>query len=189
LLANRASASVKRTTGAEGLPGIEEILKRARSAKGVEAGILAGTGEHPLPVKRRRRRNKKSKNMESSGKPESKAKATFAEIAFWMEFGVKTATMVIPARPWMRLSMRKNRNRYRKLQGQLIKSILRGKISDRRAQRILGFALQRDLQSSIRELKTPPNSPLTIALKGSKNPLIDSGLFVRHIAWGDNRDR
>ena len=35
--------------------------------------------------------------------------------------------------------------------------------------------MKREIQQSIRQLRTPPNSPLTIAMKGSSNPLINTG--------------
>jgi hypothetical protein len=50
----------------------------------------------------------------------------------------------------------------------------KGDASKRAVLAKLGAMAQGDIHSEIRSLRTPPNSPVTIALKGSSNPLIDS---------------
>ena len=49
--------------------------------------------------------------------------------------------------------------------------------------RTLGNKAQDDIKAEIVSLSTPPNSPLTIELKGSQNPLIDSGLMKDSVRW------
>ena len=39
------------------------------------------------------------------------------------------------------------------------------------------------LQQRIVDLKEPPNSPATIALKGSDNPLVDTGHMRQAVTW------
>ena len=39
------------------------------------------------------------------------------------------------------------------------------------------------IQKEITNLKEPPNSPATIAKKGSSNPLIDSGDMRKSVKW------
>ena len=45
----------------------------------------------------------------------------------------------------------------------------------RRANKINGLVVQRKIRQDIKAKKYAPNAPLTIALKGSKTPLVDSG--------------
>ena len=39
------------------------------------------------------------------------------------------------------------------------------------------------IQQRIKNLRTPPNSQLTIELKGSDNPLIDEGFMLNAVTW------
>jgi hypothetical protein len=47
----------------------------------------------------------------------------------------------------------------------------------------LGIVAQGDIQGEITSLMTPPNSPVTIALKGSSKPLIDTGEMRGAVTW------
>ncbi len=46
-----------------------------------------------------------------------------------------------------------------------------------------GLAAQAAIQNAIVALDEPPNSPQTIALKGSENPLIDTGHMVQSVTY------
>lgn len=47
----------------------------------------------------------------------------------------------------------------------------------------LGIVAQGDIQSEITSLRSPPNSAVTIARKGSSNPLIDTGAMRQAVTW------
>jgi hypothetical protein len=131
--------------------------------KGVEVGILAGTGEHPQAMKGQ----------------------TLAEIAFWNEFGAKRGKPDrIPARPAFRSAMWKNRSKYRRNIAKLLKGVFSGRITSEAAHAALGFEIQSDIQQSITDLVSPPNAEFTKKKKGSSNPLIDTGALRQHISWG-----
>jgi len=131
--------------------------------KGVEVGILAGTGEHP----------------------QAEHGQTLAEIAFWMEFGArKGQPNRIPSRPAFRLAMWKNKRKYKRQIANLLKGVYKGRITSDAAHAALGFEIQKDIQASITDLMTPPNAEETKKRKGSSNPLIDSGALRQHISWG-----
>lgn len=40
---------------------------------------------------------------------------------------------------------------------------------------LIGMSMKQDIQQEIINLREPPNSPITIARKGSSNPLVDTG--------------
>ena len=52
---------------------------------------------------------------------------------------------------------------------------------------ILGQEVQEELQDSIRELKSPPLAPSTIARKGFAKPLIDTSTMLRSVTHKVNK--
>lgn len=101
--------------------------------------------------------------------------------AVWNEFGTKGGASgggwggPIPERPFMRNSVRKNQGKYRTALKTSAAKILRGETALGVVMSKLGIVGQGDIQAEITSLSSPPNSPVTIALKGSSKPLIDSG--------------
>ena len=101
-------------------------------------------------------------------------------IAAANEFG----TFKIPERPALRNAFDNNRPALESLKLRLITGIYSGKLTAERALGLLGEQHQRNTQKSIRDLKTPPNAPFTIARKRSSNPLVDTGQYIgsiRHV--------
>lgn len=112
-----------------------------------------------------------------------KGKADEDEInkALWNEFGTRGGAAgggwggPIPERPFMRNAMRENKDKYRKQMREFAKRITRGEMTRDQALDQLGIIAQGDVLKSIKSLSDPPNSALTIELKGSANPLVDTG--------------
>jgi hypothetical protein len=75
----------------------------------------------------------------------------------------------------MRNAMRNNQGSYKSAMRTSAVKILRGETSLSTVLSKLGILAQGDIQAEITALMSPPNSPVTIALKGSSKPLIDSG--------------
>lgn len=101
--------------------------------------------------------------------------------AVWNEFGTRGGASgggwrgPIPERPFMRNAVRENRGKYRDALRSSAAKILTGKTQLRTVLSKLGILAQGDVQAEITSLQSPPNSPVTIKLKGSSNPLIDDG--------------
>jgi len=99
----------------------------------------------------------------------------------------------IPERPFLRNAMDNNRGKYQAnmvIAGQHVTEAI-AKGSDpaaamRQALSKLGIMAQGDIQEEITSLSSPPNSPTTIRLKGSSNPLIDSGEMRAAVTWKIN---
>ncbi len=144
---------IERKTPKDG--GIETLAKTKGAF--VKVGILSGTGEHP----------------------KAKHGQTIAEIAWWNEFGTKR----IPPRPFLRTGLNDNIRKYRSLFKAVLKNVLLRKMSYDMATSIIGETAQADVQAKITNLRSPENSPITIKLKGSSNPLIDERQLVQHIRW------
>jgi hypothetical protein len=89
----------------------------------------------------------------------------------------------IPERPFMRNSMRKNHSKYRAVMKKSALPILLGQTSPIAVLSKLGIMAVGDIQDEITSLSSPPNSPTTIRLKGSSNPLIDKGEMRGAVTW------
>lgn len=110
--------------------------------------------------------------------------------AIWNEFGTRGGRSgggwggPIPERPFMRNAMRNNQVRYVSIMKSLAKRMLEGgggNVQDMLAK--LGALAAGDIQAEITSLQSPPNSPVTIAKKGSSNPLIDTGEMRASVTW------
>ena len=97
------------------------------------------------------------------------------EVAFKNEFGQGN----IPERPFFR---RANKVMERSLAGLVKKAAKDGMITDGTVKKIAS-AHQGAVQESIIDLKDPPNSAQTIAMKGSSNPLVDTGLLGSSVTF------
>lgn len=140
---------------------------------------------------------KKSKNYDKLGKglggdpkvavgfPRSKADGADIMKAIYNEFGTRGGGWggPTPERPFMRNAMRNNKAKYQAAMRKSAAKILQGETSLSTVLNKLGALAQGDIQSEITTLKTPANSPVTIARKGSSNPLIDTGSMRQSVTW------
>ena len=83
----------------------------------------------------------------------------------------------------MRNSVRANRGKYRDALKTSAAKILRGETGLSVVMNKLGILAQGDIQGEITALSSPPNSPVTIARKGSSKPLIDTGAMRAAVTW------
>jgi hypothetical protein len=148
--------------------GLAEVTKNTKPG-GVKVGILKGTGEH---------------SKATGGQ-------TIAEIFFWNEFGTrdKQGRVKIPERPVMRTTMKSNGSAYRKIQAQILKGLLTGKLKVSLGEARLGLQVQSDLKNAIAQWVDPPNAPSTVALKGENNPLEDIGEMRNSVHWASSSSK
>jgi hypothetical protein len=83
----------------------------------------------------------------------------------------------VPARPWLSEAMARKRDNIRKVVTKASRSVAAGKIDATKALDLVGLYMVGQVQETISEGVSPANSPLTIELKGSSKPLIDTGLL------------
>ena len=100
-----------------------------------------------------------------------------AAVAAWNEFGTET----IPERPFFRNALAESeRSVGRILQGGLdTKKMV---VGEQLAGRV-GAHIQGKIRDSITALKEPPNAPETVRLKGSSDPLLDTGTLRNSVDW------
>ena len=136
-------------------------------------------------VERRRRKvlkpPRRRRSIVKVGFPAGASKSAVIMRAIWNEFGTKGGRSgggwggPIPERPFFRNAMRNNRDKYRAAMKAAARQILADEVTIGSVLRRLGVMTQGDVQASITALMSPPNSPVTIARKGSSKPLIDTG--------------
>lgn len=101
-----------------------------------------------------------------------------AQVAYWNEFG----TEHIPARPFFARGFVQAQKNIPKNFERLIRTVAKGGNEDMELEK-MGIAAQKTLQKSLMDMKSPPNSPKTIAKKGSANPLVHTRLMHNSISY------
>lgn len=111
------------------------------------------------------------------GFPAGKVEGDIVSRAIWNHYGTSGGGWggPIPARPFLLNAVRANRRKYLRAMATSASKLVRGETSLDTVLNKLGIVAQGDVQSEITNLKSPPNSPVTVRLKGSSNPLIDTG--------------
>lgn len=89
----------------------------------------------------------------------------------------------IPARPFIRNAARDNRQKYKRYITVGIQRIIEGRMTGKDLLNQLGRMGVADIQNSSVRLQKPGNAPLTIANKGSSNPLVDTGELQRKVTY------
>lgn len=101
-----------------------------------------------------------------------------AKIARVQEFGATIKrgdkTIVIPARPFMRLAWTKFNAQRKDVQKKIARQLVRGEIKPEQALGQIGLALEGCIVDSIRNGGWEPNAASTVKNKGFDKPLIDS---------------
>lgn len=103
-----------------------------------------------------------------------------ADIAAQNEFGAGP----VPARPFMRTSFDENEPGLVSASAKLAQAVIDGRFSPDQSARMLGELHQNQVVAKIDEIRTPKNSPATIAAKGSSKPLIDTGDMRAAVRYG-----
>lgn len=114
------------------------------------------------------------------GFPYEKSESGIINRAIFNEFGTSRG---VPERPFFRNAMKENKSAYKSLMRFEAKKIMQGQSDMRRALERLGLVAQGHIQQSIVGMRSPANSPVTVAAKGSSNPLIDTGEMRQSVTY------
>lgn len=147
----------------KGLERLQNLAAELKSRPEVKVGVLGTGSERP-------------------------GEMTNAEIGAIMEFGAPRAG--IPERSWLRATADLKRREWLTLLERVLRLTVKGRLTIDQALELVGQRAVADIQARIRRGAgiPPPNSPLTIALKGSSLPLVDTGRFVQGISYQVVRD-
>lgn len=103
-----------------------------------------------------------------------------AQVANWIEEGV--ASQNIPPRPYMRVGLRdalkkgENKQQF----DMMVKAVLDGR-SVMQAYRASSNAFENTLRKVMLDWDNPANAPLTVALKGFNDPLVETGELIANV--------
>lgn len=108
-----------------------------------------------------------------------------AYVATIQEFGAPAVN--IPPRPFMRPTVAQQKDTWVKILSQDVPKVAAGKMSAFDALDKVGIQAAADIQTTISNIYSPPNSPETIRQKGSSKPLIDTGYMYASVQNGVNK--
>jgi len=108
--------------------------------------------------------------------PESEGGLPVAQVAFWNNFGTRTA----PARPFIGNFIEDQQPTWAKKLGVALR--VTG-YRTKPALEILGADMAGHMRESIVLLTDPPNAPYTLAHKKGSKPLVDTGWMLKNVTW------
>jgi hypothetical protein len=142
--------------------GFKQIGEEIKALKdlSVKVGVVEGAGTNPDGV-------------------------FIAQYAAWNEMGVKGkgGKYRIPPRPFIRGWIDNSRSEIQQTVEKLFSQVVSGNMSARDAMERLGQFGQDGIRGYIKNGNFTPNSPVTIALKKSSQPLIDTGALRNSIRY------
>jgi len=100
----------------------------------------------------------------------------------WNEYGTDT----IPERSFIRAGYDENRKYIEGEAEKLVAKVVDQTINPNEAANVLGAVAKGKIQEFAIDLRSPPNAAMTIAKKGSSNPLVDTGEMIRSIDYKVN---
>lgn len=93
-----------------------------------------------------------------------------------------TTVIVIPERSFIRAGYDQSKERVTNHAEMLIGDVLDGRMTVDKFLKTVGIELASEIKEYATNLKTPPNSGMTVMLKGSSNPLWDTGRMIGGIS-------
>lgn len=120
-----------------------------------------------------------------AGSDDDEDSTPLAAIAFWNEQGTDGGGWggPIPERPFMRDTFDQQKDKWGRAADTAISAILSGKFDPERAFGVLGQMSEDDIKAAITNGDWVKNSEATIELKGSSQPLIDTGAMRQAIRY------
>ncbi|QIG74962.1 putative RNA polymerase protein [Rhizobium phage RHph_I65] len=123
------------------------------------------------------------------GFPAGKSDGAVINRAIWNHYGTRGGASgggwggPIPARPFILNTIRGNRRKYLDALKTSAAKLVRGETTLHQVLTKLGIVVQGDIQAEIDSGDFVPNSPTTVAMKGSSRPLIDTGEMRQKVTW------
>ncbi|MDF2657767.1 MAG: hypothetical protein K0Q94_558 [Paenibacillus sp.] len=89
----------------------------------------------------------------------------------------------IPERSFLRSTFDEKNGEWSKFLARQLGDVLMFKMTVDVLMERVGQRIAADVQQTIRQINSPPNKPITVANKGSSNPLIDSGRLRQSVVY------
>lgn len=100
-----------------------------------------------------------------------------AQIGAWNEFGTEN----IPERSFFRSTIAETKSDRREVILRMLRKIYEGKATAMQAIATAGEFMEQKIKAKIVSLSEPANADSTIKIKGSSNPLIDTGQMLQSV--------
>lgn len=156
---------------------VDEIIRNLNelNSMSVEVGVLSSAGGELLMIA----------NVHEFGCeiPVTDKMRGFFRYEFGVNLKASTTVIKIPERSFIRSSFDSNKEKIYTDGEALAYEVIEGKLSARNFYEILGQTCVNTIQNFIRDLRGPANSGLTVARKGSSNPLVDTGRLLNSISY------
>jgi hypothetical protein len=117
--------------------------------------------------------------FEAAGAKSYEDAVTVLEVAIWNEFGTDT----IPERSFIRAWFDENEEKCREAVRRMLVAVLEGKYQPEQALELVAQRFVGEIQKRMALGIPPPNSPATVARKGSATPLIDTGQLRSSVTY------
>lgn len=109
---------------------------------------------------------------------------TVAQVAQWNEEGyINKSGKYTPSRTFFRTALKHFMKDRFKHHSSKVRHVAEGRLSWDALHKALAIDLKEAVRQSIIDWKIPPNSSMTVALKGFNNPLIDSSRMLNSITY------
>ena len=99
------------------------------------------------------------------------------------EYGIPQGDAKIPPRPFTREAWDNNQAEMKELEKKLVGRVIDGKTTPDQYFKIIGEFWKSKIKASITSGNWKPNAKMTIELKGSSKPLIDTGEMLRNVDY------
>lgn len=94
-----------------------------------------------------------------------------------------TTVIVIPERAFLRGGFDQHAENVLESADTVLGDVVNGTMSVDEYTKMIGLLLASKIKQYARDLKSPPNSALTVQWKGSSNPLVDTGDMINSITY------
>lgn len=94
-----------------------------------------------------------------------------------------TTVIVIPERSFLRGGFDQHADEVLDNADTVLGDVINGNMSVETYEEMIGLTMASKIKEFARDLKSPPNSPLTAEWKGSSNPLVDTGDMINSITY------
>lgn len=164
-----------------GVPLGDKFLQMVASVN--ETGKVITAKKSWLTIPTRAAKGRKPREIVGLFKPKGKnvlaiKSADGIEVMF-----VLKKQVVIPPRPFITQTYMHNIDDYRLMMRNGAREIIQGKQAAHGVQNKIGRRVSNDIKMALLRFSNPANAPLTVANKGSNNPLMDTGTLIGSITW------
>lgn len=94
-----------------------------------------------------------------------------------------TTVITIPERAFLRGGFDQNAEKILTTTEKVLGDVIDGTMSADQYAELVGLQLASAIKMFARDLKNPPNSSFTVKMKGSSNPLVDTGAMINGITY------